>query len=107
MSEEQVLLSVLLEQPSSFCDPFQIILLREDRSGVEGGAASRADLVLQRPSLNVRANQRQQPDCPVPPSTQHSMEMAQELTTNTVGEGTSHTWYQGDWWAVQICPAVT
>lgn len=48
MSEEQVLLSVLLEQPSSFCDPFQIILLREDRSGVEGGAASRADLVLQR-----------------------------------------------------------
>lgn len=69
MSEEQVLLSVLLEEPSSFCDPFQIILLREDRSGVEGGAASRADLVPQRPSLNVRANQRQQSDCPVP--TQH------------------------------------
>ena len=35
------------------------------------------------------------------------MEMAQELTTNPVGEGTSHTWYQGDWWALQICPAET
>jgi hypothetical protein len=69
VSEEQALLSILLGEPSPFCDPFKIILLREDRSGAEGGAASRADLVPQRPSLNVRANQRQQPDCPVP--TQH------------------------------------
>lgn len=66
MSEEQALLSVLLGEPSSFWDPFKSILLREGRSGAEGGTASRADLVPQRPSLNIGANQRQQPDCPVP-----------------------------------------
>lgn len=50
VSEEQALLSVLLGEPSSFWDPFKIILLREGRSGAEGGTASRADLVPQRPS---------------------------------------------------------